>query len=255
MRFVTRAGWGAKPPRSRVAASPSLGSTLHYEGPRMGDFPHTSCAPKVRGIQSFHMAPVADGGRGWSDIAYTAVVCPHGWTFEGRWVGVRNGANGTNPGNRDAYAVCSLMGAGDPVPVVMLAELAEVFAYLDRDGGAGSKLNGHRDWKPTACPGEELYRHLDELRARKTAILGGAGPAPIPSPTVHDLEELLMAVAKNDDDARRAHVRARCRAVLGRPPKTWDEFVLFLGILTDRGADELEIALAEQPDAIAYVGK
>lgn len=172
MRFVPRSGWQARPPRSRVSATPGYGGTVHYEGPAMGSFGHESCASKVRGIQNFHMDQ-----RDWSDIAYTAMVCPHGYTFECRWVGIRNGANGTDTGNRDAYAVCCLVGVGDPIPDVMVTELVEVLAYLDEQGAAGANVNGHRDWKATACPGDPLYGRLADIRNRKAALIAGPPPA------------------------------------------------------------------------------
>ena len=81
MNLVTRAQWGARPPRNRTPLNPT-GATAHWEGPHMGVFPHTACPSKVRGIQAFHM-----DSRGWSDIAYNAIVCPHGYVFEGRGPG------------------------------------------------------------------------------------------------------------------------------------------------------------------------
>lgn len=174
MKLITRAEWRARRPESRTALVPAFGTTVHYEGPRMGSFPHESCPAKVRGIQAFHM-----DARGWVDIAYTAIVCPHGYTFEGRWAGVRTAANGTNDGNAAAYAVCLLMGVGDELAAEALAELVDVIDFLDLHAAAGSGANGHRDWKPTACPGEPAYRSLPAIR---TALERRRHPAPAPSP-------------------------------------------------------------------------
>lgn len=184
MKFVSRAAWGARAPEYRTGFTPSFGTTIHYEGPKVGTFPHASCASKVRGIQAFHM-----DGRGWADIAYTAVVCPHGYVFEGRWIGARTGANGTNPGNDAAYAVMGLMGQGDPLPAAMVEAIAETTAFLRDNGRAGPRVNGHRDWKPTACPGEPLYA---EVRAGR--FTGSRPPKPTnPNPPTEEQE--LMAVA------------------------------------------------------------
>ena len=172
MRFVSRAAWGARPPESRTGLAPTFGTTLHHEGPTLGDFPHTSCASKVRGIQAFHM-----DDRGWSDVAYTAIVCPHGYTFECRWVGVRTAANGTNVGNDTAYAVCYLGGIGDVMPAIARDELVSCFRFLDEQGGAGEGVNGHRDWKATECPGADRYAFIPELSAR----VDEAGTPPQPN--------------------------------------------------------------------------
>ncbi len=146
--LVTRAEWGARRPRSVTALWVDL-ATSHWEGPHMGAFPHESCASKVRGIQAFHM-----DSRGWSDIAYNAVACPHGYVFEGRGDGVRSAANGTTAGNSGGYAVCYLGGEGDGFTEAGSRAMKAAGDWLTR---AGSGRNGHRDWKPTACPGDEIY--------------------------------------------------------------------------------------------------
>jgi hypothetical protein len=71
--LVTRGEWGARAPRSVTPLWVNL-VTSHWEGPHMGSFGHDQCAGKVRGIQNFHM-----DSRGWGDIAYNAVACPHGF--------------------------------------------------------------------------------------------------------------------------------------------------------------------------------
>lgn len=146
MNLVTRAQWGARPPRNRTPLNPT-GATAHWEGPHMGTFPHTACPSKVRGIQDFHM-----GTRGWSDIAYNAVVCPHGYVFEGRGPGVRSAANGTDPGNDADVAVCYLSGEGDPFTPEGAQAMADAMHWLS----PGGKRHAHRDWKPTACPGDTI---------------------------------------------------------------------------------------------------
>lgn len=174
MKLVTREEWGAKPPKSgRSALHATFGTTVHYEGPRLGSFPHETCAAKVRGVQAFHMGP----SRKWLDIAYTAVVCPHGYTYEGRWTGVRTAAQGTNEGNATSYAVCFLGGVDDPVGPEVVLELVEVLDFLRTYGGAGLGVNGHRDWHSTACPGDALYGLLGDVRAR---LDGRVVPAPPP---------------------------------------------------------------------------
>lgn len=147
MKFVTRAQWGARRPDGQTGISPELG-TFHWEGtglpwPRA----HEACYSLVRGIQAYHM-----DAKGWDDIAYNAVPCPHGYIFEGRGPWVRSAANGTNEGNRRAYAICYLGGVGDPFTDEGKYAMADALAWL------GMKdHNGHRDWKPTECPGAEIY--------------------------------------------------------------------------------------------------
>jgi hypothetical protein len=182
--MITRAEWGARPPRSVTTFTPSYGTTSHWEGPHMGTFPHASCAAKVRGIQAFHM-----DSRGWQDIAYTYLTCPHGFVFEGRGRDVRTAANGTTQGNSTAYAVCYLGGEDDPFTDAARAAQRAALDRLDRIGGAGPGRNCHRDWKPTACPGDVI---CGWVRAGQ--------PIPdTPSPTPHPDTEELFTVGQYED--------------------------------------------------------
>lgn len=158
MKFVSRREWGARYAQgSGSIPGPIYGVTLHWEGPHMGDWPHSQCARKVKTIERFHAVT-----RGWSGIAYTAVVCPHGYVFEGRGVGVRSAANGTSNigGNDHWYAVCYLGGEGDGLTAAGKQGYADAIAWL-RNNGAGHKVNGHRDHHPTECPGDQIYHWLN----------------------------------------------------------------------------------------------
>ncbi len=150
--FVTRSGWGARPSRGRTALNDPQGVTFHYEGPRMGTFPHESCATKVRAIQNFHM-----DARGWTDIAYNELVCPHGVIYEGRGLDVRSAANGTNAGNGASHAICALTGVGDHHPNELFVGLKAARQVL-MTGGTGGRTWCHRDWKATSCPGDPIFK-------------------------------------------------------------------------------------------------
>ena len=185
MTFVSRSGWGARPPAgSRNALDPKpLGSGVHWNGPGCAASlrTHDKCAPFLRGIQNFHMGPQ----RGWSDIAYSVFVCPHGDVFEGRGKNVGTAAFGTNHGNRYYYAIYAMWGQGDgPAPAAMLDGIAEAVA-LCRSWGAGSQVIGHRDEnKGTECPGDELYRlvHAGRFSRATTPKAPSAKPTSKPKP-------------------------------------------------------------------------
>lgn len=117
----------------------------------MGACSHSECAGIVRGIQAYHMDQ-----QGWSDIAYSIVVCTHGDEFEGRGEGKGSAANGTAEANEDYYAICALVGEGDAQPAAMVDGLRDAAARC-RSWGAGWASTGHRDHFNTACPGDELY--------------------------------------------------------------------------------------------------
>ena len=95
----------------------------------MGSFAHDKCAGKVRSIQGFHR-----DSRGWADIAYNAVVCPHGYVFEGRGVHTKSAANGSTQANDDWYAVCYLGGVGDPFTGEGKLGFIDAVQWLRREG-------------------------------------------------------------------------------------------------------------------------
>lgn len=165
--MITRAEWGARTPRLVAGINPTFGTTVHWEGPHMGSFSHDACFSYVRGIQNYHMK-----ARNWSDIAYNFLVCPHGIVFEGRGLGRRSGANGTNDGNARAYAGCYLGGQGDPFTPDAQRALRDAVRYFDAHGNAGGGVNCHRDWKATQCPGNEICEW----------VKGGMGSVGIPAP-------------------------------------------------------------------------
>lgn len=152
MKMVSREQWGAKAPKGGIPDIKPRGTTIHWEGPKMGNFPHESCATKVRGIQRFHQ-----DSRGWVDVAYSYLVCPHGYTFEGRGPTNRTAANGTNAGNAAHLAICYLGGQGDPFTAEAAEEIRSLNEWLQAHNGVGPEWKSHRDWKSTECPGAAIH--------------------------------------------------------------------------------------------------
>ncbi|MEO5875533.1 MAG: N-acetylmuramoyl-L-alanine amidase, partial [Streptosporangiaceae bacterium] len=87
MKITTRAGWGAKAPKSRITTVWGRRTEFvvhHSEGPTTAS---------VRSIQDFHMGPQ----RGWSDVAYNFLCRDDGTIYEGRgWLTVGAHATGHN---------------------------------------------------------------------------------------------------------------------------------------------------------------
>lgn len=187
-RLRTRLQWGARRAESVTRFVPDFGTTEHYEGVNLGDYPHTSCDSKVRGIQSYHM-----DAKNWVDVAYNALVCRHGLIYEGRPIGVRTAANGTNEGNDSAHAVCGLFGPTDSITADMLEGMAIASAWLNQPTAYGDGINGHRDWKSTTCPDDDLYAQLGWLRQRQAELRAGAPSTPLPPAVIgpHLLEDTL----------------------------------------------------------------
>lgn len=171
MNFVSRDQWQARPPADDLATISATSTTAHWEGPTMGTFGHDECDDRVRSIQSYHL-----DSQGWDDIAYNAVVCPHGYVFEGRGPGHRSAANGTNEANDSSYAVCYLGGQGDLFTVEAQAGFVDAARWL------GAPLQyGHRDWFATECPGDVIYAWVHAGADAPTTSPPASGDFPYPS--------------------------------------------------------------------------
>lgn len=215
MTFITRAQWGARPPRSTgnaIGAHP-LGVAIHYSEGNLGSSPDSECDDKVRGIQRYHMDT-----KGWADIAYSFLVCPHGNVFEGRGTGKGSAANGTTKANLDYYAVCALGGPADTPSASMLSAIGDVIDQC-RKAGAGPLVIGHRDLFPTACPGAALYAYVQAARWT------GVGPRP-PVSTPSRSQPRPPVVAPKP-----AHVRLAVDGVFG--PATIRRFQQWAGVTAD----------------------
>lgn len=163
VEFVSRAEWGAKPPRSVAKRDPKTlaGVALHHFGSPRAAKSHDGCAALLRGIQADHMRP---GGRlspsGGADIGYSHAVCPHGFAFTLRGFGVQAGANGDARSNREYAAVVYMAGTGDKPTKEALPVLAEVIRMW-QEKGAGPLVKPHRFFTGSECPGADLLKWLE----------------------------------------------------------------------------------------------
>jgi hypothetical protein len=120
---------------------------------------HANCARRVLGIQRYHMDE-----QGWLDVAYSDLVCRHGYVFVGRGYGIRTAANGTNQANDHYFAVCFL---GDDTPrradLTRQARhaLGELIRDYQRRYPRALHVRPHSAFTPTECPGRELRAWID----------------------------------------------------------------------------------------------
>ncbi|MGW0824100.1 peptidoglycan recognition protein family protein [Streptomyces sp. NPDC002845] len=187
--FVTRAQWGARAPKQRSTdIDPARGGVaVHHTGDvRFAAGSHSGCAAQVRGIQNHHM----DTNR-WDDIAYTYLVCVHGSVYEGRGVGIRTAANGTNDSNDRYYAVCGLVGGTSASYDTVTDDLIDGFrtsiARLRSVGGAAADIKGHKAFLATECPGR-LGNHMSAMEPGSS----GGGPTNPPQPGVPPFPGVLL---------------------------------------------------------------
>lgn len=177
MKLITRKSWGARSPKVPLEHLASTqGVKVHYTGDHVDPAvavkhgTHIMCIKLVRAIQADHMDV-----NGWNDIGYTALVCHHGYVFEGRGLHHLPAANGAGL-NSGHYAVCGLVGNSglvDPSDA-MLKGIRDAIEWLRNQGDAGNEIKGHRDGYSTDCPGPKLYAWV------KAGAPRPGGPPPWP---------------------------------------------------------------------------
>ncbi|MFH0820282.1 MAG: N-acetylmuramoyl-L-alanine amidase [Candidatus Peregrinibacteria bacterium] len=128
----------------------------------------------VRAIYHFHAV-----SRGWGDIGYNYLIDPAGNIYEGRYGGDKVIGGHVLCYNNGALGIAIL---GDyqnnDIPEPALQSLTALIAIkarqynLDPEGTSSFRgkilpnVVGHRDLRPTACPGQKLYALLPKIRER-----------------------------------------------------------------------------------------
>lgn len=163
---VTRAQWGARTTYCSSTHTPNRITIHHTVSPNDGG----DMAARVRQIQAYHIDT-----RGWCDIGYHFLVGQDGKVYEGRkeqLIGAHVGGHNTN------NAGVSFIGTFTQVPPAetmfdaggrIVKALSDTYGIpLDRN-----RVKGHREYKATACPGDQLYSRLQYLIDVAQGISGG----------------------------------------------------------------------------------
>jgi N-acetylmuramoyl-L-alanine amidase len=129
---------------------------------------HRNCAGRVRNIQRYHQDE-----KGWLDIAYSHVVCRHGYVFVGRGYGIRTAANGTKRANDNYFAICFLGDDSekrDDVTPAARRALGELILDYQRRYPRALHVRPHSLFVRTACPGAELQAYIDRRAWRRYRV-------------------------------------------------------------------------------------
>lgn len=169
MKLVNRKQWGAvKTNPLPTNITPQFGGVaIHYMGGEGKATPssHAKCAGIVQGIQRGHI-----NDRGWIDVAYSFLVCVHGYVFEGRGLHKRTAANRSPIGNQNFYAVCGLVNDLDDLTPELIQGIKDACQYLRTKGSAGDQIIGHRNLVSTSCPGKKLYKEVQKGTFKRPKI-------------------------------------------------------------------------------------
>ena len=159
-RIVRRPAWGAEPlkpnhdPMARISKI-----TLHHTAEVAGMGTRTD-AELMKGIQDFHR-----NKRDWADIGYHWVIGLDGNVYEGRALDVQ-GAHAGGGNNVENLGISVIGDFTRALPGARQLRTTQLFltSQLARYRVPITELYGHRDWKPTACPGDTLYAWLQRFK-------------------------------------------------------------------------------------------
>ena len=157
---ICRDAWGARPPSGDYRRHHVRQLTIHHSGVR---FRQNRDAPaRFRSIQADHQS------EGWPDIAYHLLVDRHGNVYRARptWA---KGNTRTNYNPRGHLLVMCIGNFDEQeIPRRQLDSTIDVLAWAcEKFGVRPRTIGGHRDYASTACPGDDLYRHIDNGNIRR----------------------------------------------------------------------------------------
>jgi hypothetical protein len=167
-------GWG---PTAARSAHPTNGLVVHFDGSKQGlaSKAHSACTAYWKNTRKFHMGPE----RGWLDIGYSFMVCPHGYVLEGRGV---NHEQAAQPGGNTTWYSCTFgSGPGEKPNAAQLQAFRDLRAWLRSSYGVGAAVTYHGKFISTDCPGTVL-----KAMVLNGSIIAGAvstKPAPVPTAT------------------------------------------------------------------------
>ena len=170
----SRSAWGARPARKRRTAPIRSRTVLmsHWNGPKLGitaKTPHATCLSTVRNFQQFHQ-----NERGWSDIGYNYLICPHGRIIEGRG---RDAIGAHCTGwNTIGIGVQFMMGQGDSLNLAMRDAFVRLRSRLNLAAGKNLTLMVHSQGQRTECPGPLVRSYIASVgKSVPTIKLGSTG--------------------------------------------------------------------------------
>jgi len=164
------------------------GMAVHWPGQATTPNDHSLCDDLVRGEQANQM-----NSRGYRDIAYNALICKHGYVYEGRWFNDQSGSNGTTAANQTYFAVSFLVGEQEKAPDVMWAAFRDIRALVLQHAKQATDVQPHSHFVADQCPGDYLRADI----AAKKYVPPTPAPAPAPVKPSVSLSKLIVAAKKD----------------------------------------------------------
>lgn len=165
--MICREAWGAREASPGGARHTITRMTLHHTAAVLGD--NRNAPGRLRQHQRLHQDE-----RGWVDIAYHVGVDRNGNIYELRSTDIAGDtATEYNPSGH-FLVLCEGDFDQETVSEEQLQSAAMAFAWATQNFTVSADtLGGHRDFAATACPGADLYAHIEsgDLRRRIDGLL------------------------------------------------------------------------------------
>lgn len=155
--YVTREAWDAKPPRTvEKFAGPIPYVIIHHSYEPAACYDELECQKAMQAMQRFHQQD-----RGWNDIGYSFAIGGDGRIYQGRGFNII-GAHAPRY-NARSVGICMIGDwRFDLPPKQMITAVQNLIEYGVRNNIIESNytLIGHRQTRPTECPGDRLYKEI-----------------------------------------------------------------------------------------------
>lgn len=166
-KIISRADWNALEARPYNKQTPER-FTIHHSAVNFNR--ERDAGQHIANIQSWGMGK----DRNWTDIPYHFIIAPNGDIFEGRDPFTEGESNTTY--DTSGHLQINLLGnfnEQDPTEE-QLQSLVRLIGWAHREFDIPTAtIKAHRDFAPTGCPGDRLYRYVEEglLRERADRII------------------------------------------------------------------------------------
>ncbi len=183
--IIPRSSWNPKWDDGEIAVGKADDVSIHHSV--TFQLPATSTtameAAQMRSLEDIGHTRFARSQFPRSGISYNVVVFPSGRA----WQGVSFGRRGTHTDGRNS-TVRSICFAGnydihEPTKQQLATARAIIAAGRGETWAKAAKVFGHRDIKQTACPGRNVYKHLEFLASGHDDVTPTVPPVR-PKPTI-----------------------------------------------------------------------
>lgn len=158
--LICRGAWGAEKAGEGLVRHRIRRLTVHHSAIALTD--NREAPARFRSHQAAHQE------RGWPDIAYHLLIDRNGNVYQGRrWRYRGDTATNYDP-KTHLLVLCEGNFDEQGSTKAQVAALVDVLAWAsERFGVRPGRIAGHRDYASTACPGDRLYRLIEDRTLRR----------------------------------------------------------------------------------------